>query len=545
MRTTIVTTLCCVVSSLAVAPDLRAQGTISEVTVLEDRARVTRRVTTSLIAGINQVEVPELPISLATSSILAEVDGVPARVLGVRLDPIVHEADIRADVLHLEDDVRSLTVAERAAVSAAEVERKKRVLTDRFGDFLRQALLERSTRAAADETERLLAAEEWVSARSLAADDRAASLSKEIEELRRRRSEVEENLTRLRSGSRRLTHTAVVQVEAAANGEGTLRIGYDVPDAWWLPVYEARLDESSGEVAFSYGAEIVQGSGEDWIGVDLTLSTQRSSLGLTPPSLVPLRVSGHTSDGRNAMVAGRAAGSASTDFADSLAEDSSASGDDDLARARIEGGGAVARFRIPFPATIPADRRRHRVPILEEKLSAELAFECVPRLRPHTFRRGRLVNRTEAPFLPGSVRIFREGAYVGETAISSVPPGGSFRLSFGVEGRIVVHRTEITDRERETGSFRKGDRRTLGWIYSIRSALPERATLVLVDRMPVSEIEGVIVEATKRCAPRPETDPDGICRWQVPLVSGESSEVTFEYQVTAPQGMEIPLGLVD
>lgn len=518
-------------------------GAIDEVTVFEDRARVVRTVPVGLSEGVNRVSVADLPLSVTQSSVLAEVAGVPARVLGVRLDRTVHEADIRAEVTAAEEELRALVTEETELGRAKEVESKRRDLAARFAEYLRQGLLERSTRIGSDETARLLEAESWVSERTIAAEDAIAAVDERLVEIRRRAQEIGENLARLRAGARRITLTAVVQVEASADGAGTLRLGYDVPSARWRPVHEARLDETDGTVAWSYGAEIVQSSGEDWDGASLVLSTQRSSLGLVPPTLVPVRVSGYSIDNRSAGVESAAPSSKLDSKSVSTGDD--AEDDGDLSRATIEESGGAASFRIPVRARIPADGRPHRVPIIEAALPVELAFECVPKLSPHTYRRGKLTNSTDAPFLPGTVRVFREGSYVGETTIDSVPPGGSFRLSFGVEGRLVVRRTEITDRDRSVGSFRKGQRRTIGWEFTVRSAMPAPTALSLLDQVPVSEIEGVEVRLTGRCAPEPKVDDDGICRWSLSLVPGGERTVLFEYDVTVPKGVDLPLGAIE
>jgi len=549
-----------ILAALAATGSLPAQGAIEGVTVFEDRARVVRAVPAEVAAGANRIQVPDLPFALDPGSVLAEIDVAGATVLGVRLERTVHERDIREEVRVLEEEARALAAAERTAGHAIEAAEKERALVERFATHLRQALLERSTGLPEGESETLLAAETTLSERAIAAEVRLDDLDRELREIRRRSQEVGENLMRLRAGARRVTITASVQVESTAAGAGTLRIGYDVDSSYWTPVYEARLDESAGSVALAYGAEVVQRSGEDWNGVALTLSTQRSSLGAAPPLLVPVRVSGHSVEKREAEVADRAA-SGSVAPPGSPAKSGGEAPAEDLSLAGIEGAGDVVRFRIPAAATIPADGRPHRVPILETAIPAALAFECTPRLSPHTFRRAELVNPTEAPFLPGVARVYRGSAYVGtalirspaptidraaaeigfEPAARSVPPGGRFRLGFGVEGRISVHRAETADRSRATGTFRRGERRTLGWTISARSELAEPAEVVIIDRVPVSEIEGVEVELTKKSTPRPEIDADGIARWRLILAPGEQESVLFEYQVTAPEGFDIPL----
>ncbi len=523
-----------------------SSSSIDQVTVFEDRARVDRTQPATLVAGVNRIEFTELPISLDPSSAWVELSGIGAnrlvaRVLGVHLNRVVHEEDIRAQVASLETEWDAISLRDRMLVATRLEQSKRGELAQQFSNYLRTAMLERSTRTDPLETEKLIEAEEWVSEQSLAVESTLARLARERSELQRRLHEVQENLARMKAGAGRVTFTAVVQIESTEGGEAILRLGYDVADARWRPVYEARLDESSRTVIWSYGAEIEQRSGEDWGGVALVLSTQRSSLGLAPPTLVPMQVGGYEVGRRSAgLVSREATGSAAAAPSEESQRDSG-----DLSSAEIEGAGAVVRFRVPVRASIPTDGRPHRVPILESTLPADLAFECVPRLSPHTYRRGKMVNRSEAPFLPGTVRVFREGAFVGSTELKAVPAGGSFSLSFGVDGRIVARRTELVDRERIVGTFQKGQRRTLGYEFAVRNMTPEPVTLSLLDQVPVSEIEGVEVKPTKACAPVPEVDADGICRWQLELPSGSMRTVVFEYEVTVARGVDFPVESVE
>jgi uncharacterized protein (TIGR02231 family) len=517
-------------------------GRIARVTVFEDRARVERHLPVVLPPGAHRVRLTGLPVSLDASSVWAEWVGegeAPGRVLGVRLDREVHLADIREEVERLEAEALAQTRALTDLRARRAVHEKRSSLADSYIEIVRLALLERSTRADATPAAEVLAAEEWAAAQALAAADSIAALDAQEEETEEALERIEAELRRLGAGASRVTLTATIQVEVVREVEAIVALGYDVASARWTPRYEARLDEASGTVSLDYAAEIEQRSGEDWSEVALVLSTQRSSLGFEAPVLYPMEIDGEE-------VVARDAGLVTSDAVDSLSGGisfgfSGDEEDEDLDGARIEDGGAVARFVVPLRATIPSDGRTHRVPILDAELSAALAFECVPLLAPHTYRRGTLRNETGEPLLPGRVQVFRDGAFVGTTELRSVPPGAEFRLGFGVEGRIVVRRVERVDRERDGGSFSRDRQRTIGHELIVRSRMPSEVTLVLVDRRPVSEIEGVEVAPTDAAQPRPEVDADGICRWSLPLAPGAESRVLHEYRVTVESGVDFPL----
>src|SRR4030095_5858559 len=63
------------------------------------------------------------------------------------------------------------------------------------------------------------------------------------------------------------------------------RLSYQLPDAGWRPLYDARLDSEAGHVELAQLGEVQQRTGEDWSGVALTLSTARPAVGAGLPEL--------------------------------------------------------------------------------------------------------------------------------------------------------------------------------------------------------------------------------------------------------------------
>src|SRR5207237_9456922 len=76
---------------------------------------------------------------------------------------------------------------------------------------------------------------------------------------------------------------ARINLEAKAPGAVHLRLSYQLPDATWRPIYDARLDSEAGKVGLTEIGEVQQRTGEDWSGVKLTLSTARPSVGAQLP----------------------------------------------------------------------------------------------------------------------------------------------------------------------------------------------------------------------------------------------------------------------
>ncbi|MEK6701174.1 MAG: DUF4139 domain-containing protein, partial [Planctomycetota bacterium] len=96
--------------------------------------------------------------------------------------------------------------------------------------------------------------------------------------------------TTLTAGSSRTVNEAVVFLNKDGEGASTLRVRYLVDAATWSPSYNARGDAKAGQVTLEYFASVEQVSGEDWVGVQLELSTATPALIAKAPTLTPMSV---------------------------------------------------------------------------------------------------------------------------------------------------------------------------------------------------------------------------------------------------------------
>src|SRR6185295_6357223 len=124
----------------------------------------------------------------------------------------------------------------------------------------------------------IVARETTLQTEILALSRRRRDLARELDRLRR-------ELAKLQSARPRQRWAALVEVEVLSAGELEIELTYVVQTARWTPLYDLRLN--GGELEVTYLAEVAQGTGEDWIGVSLTLSTARPALALVIPELDP------------------------------------------------------------------------------------------------------------------------------------------------------------------------------------------------------------------------------------------------------------------
>ena len=96
-------------------------------------------------------------------------------------------------------------------------------------------------------------------------------------------------LAELTAGSSRIERDAVVVVDNPGPA-GKIRLNYLVTAATWRPQYRFRAGGEKDPIQLQYLAAIEQQSGEDWTGVDMTLSTAQPQLNATPPDLLALDI---------------------------------------------------------------------------------------------------------------------------------------------------------------------------------------------------------------------------------------------------------------
>ncbi|MEC9475556.1 MAG: mucoidy inhibitor MuiA family protein [Planctomycetota bacterium] len=507
------------------------------VTVFEDRARVHRRLEMDVVPGTREVVFVALPGSLDPSSVRARLSGVSGMVLGVRLERELHVEDTQEEVRLLVKQIHQLEdQLSNNNFRLEELNRRKQI-TVRLAKILEDSISKSGGDLFGGVTSsQVITAQQWIADRLLELALEKDRLLLQRVEIEKKHQDLSSDLEPLQRQQGRTSWLATVLVQAQEEGRAIVELAHDVSGASWIPIHEARLDEASGQVEWRSKAQVVQKTGEDWKDVLLTLSTARSSLGLAAPSLVPMRVDAIVGlKPADISVDETDAASAKSERGESRARgrDQQAEQIADLAGAIVSSGSGPARFEIRAPATIPADGSNHAVLISEQTMAAELDYQSIPLISPHVFRRAVLLNSGQAPLLAGIVRCFRDGSYVGNGSVQRIASGQQFSQHFGSDGRIVVQKEEIEDRTSEVGSFSDDLKLVKAYRIRVRSLISGSVPFELVDRIPVSLVEGVEVKLSRETSPEPSVDEDGIVRWNGSLVQDQESVFVLQWMATA------------
>jgi uncharacterized protein (TIGR02231 family) len=486
---------------------LTVEAPVTSVTVLEDRAVVTRTLEVVLSSSQLVLTLEGVSPVVVDKSLTVTAAG-PVEIVdaGVTRAPVVDPRDVPRVVRELDDRIETLRA--RVDVQRAVVDRlSRRVVQLRavLAAYLREVVVDGAIgREATDVEGELRAAGDSLRDTVRAAHDASALVSRTVDDLRveeRLRAELEPPTAR---------HSAkihvVVTTASALPVTATLTIRVTVANACWRPRHRAELrcDEAQPLVIHAMGT-VWQNTGEDWSQVELACSTERPSLGSREPELSAdvLAVT------RRAPLVVETREEAISELGGAPRRTDGPPGIDD--------GGTPARLVALGKVDLPSNGRPYHVELFSFASDFTEDLVLFPELGLTSSRRVELSNQASRPLLAGPVELVLEGEIVGTTTIDFVAPSERFKIGFGPHPSLAVHRevVPLSDRTSFLGSW-------VTRVHDVRVLLSnlgkEPLSFTVVERVAVSEIEKVKIsvlpeESTDRVSP----DAHGFVRWTVTL----------------------------
>lgn len=509
------------------------------VTLLEDRAQVTREGRVKVRAGQNRVVLPGIAPVLQDVSLRAEVRSGPARVADVRIRRAlrIRTVDRPEAARVLEERLLALQreyqqVFHDQALQRARFERVGNMLVLGAGEVPEDAGWGLGTAAQWQDAFEAM----FRRARQLRESALQASFTLE------RLSEEASAVARQRQALDRVDHQVVSWLEADvladSDGEVEVRIDYVVPNAMWRPLHTARLVEG-GQVRFTSSAAVWQDTGEDWKDVDLQFSTARSSLGIEPPLLgddlltVKKKNEQVLVQARQVQVQKAGLGSAPS------GAKGGTGGPATVDLPGVDDGGETRNLRAPGKSTVPSDGRPNVVPLFTFEDAARSELVAFPELETKAFLRAVARNTSPSPLLAGPVELLRDNGFVGWTQTLFVAPQEKFELSFGPDDAIRIQREDKKHKE-EVDSVSKWTEQTWHRSIYVSNLSGEARAVTVTERIPISEIEHVKVELdAKKTTGAPVLDENGFCTWKVELPPNGHTTLSLRFRISMAPGVQV------
>lgn len=511
---------------------------IVAVTVYPHSARVTRRGRTRLEAGPQRLVVGGLPQELTAESVRVAARGA-ATVHGVDVvpehhprspDPGVEELRQRLDALRLRLD----ELTDTDAVEQGRVELLGSVARQ-SGKAFAKALATAATDATSVATVNdALAAQlaEVLTRRR----EQHAERQRMREELEQAERELDARMAQHRPD--RLGVAVALEV-AEADAEIELEVSYVVDHAHWSSHYDLRLTGERLTVTW-YGM-VSQFSGEDWPGCELSLSTARPAHAVRIPELRPwfldrVRPAPPAPPPAPAMAGAMAYGGEESLAVDTVLRQTARAAV--AATAQVDHGVAAATYTPTRPVAVPSDGSEHRTTLLVEEFEARLDHVTAPVLAQEAYLRATAVNGSEHTLLPGQASVFHEAEFVGSTRLEPWAPSEEIELALGVDDRVRVERELI---RRGAGKVLVGRtrHRDAGYKITVGNYGPRAANVTVLDHVPVSRDEGIVVRDVN-ASPKPAEQSDlGELTWKLSVEPGATAEIKFGFRVELGKDVEV------
>lgn len=372
---------------------------------------------------------------------------------------------------------------------------------------------------------------------------RVREISMDILAREKRIKDMNEELVRLNSqlsqlqGKNKLPVGQVeVKVHVSKDGTAKLKLRYQVDNAGWYPSYDLRFNSKNEPLELTYKANIKQGTGVDWNGVNVKVSTAKTEVSTTIPELYPYYLDFYIpqpvySSRREKSMAPAAFG-ASPEMA--LEQDNY---DEPVVIINKE---LAVEFDVPGRQNIPSENKYEVVHMKMENVKAGFEHQAVPKLSPHVYLVGKISNWYDLDLMNGEVNIFMQNSYVGRSFVNTAQFNDTIDVSFGVDRRVFIKREMNKDYSSE--SFIGGNKKVVK-AYSImaHNQKSEEIYLRIFDQVPISKNKEITVTPGDLIGGK-LNKTTGKIEWRFDLASQRKKEFRFDYTIKYPKDKQVLIG---
>lgn len=535
--TTFFRTLCCFAAlTLGIIEsysqnEIRANSTISDVTVFLSGAQVQRSANVSLKAGENVVSIGGLTQYVDGNSV--QVDGSQAFMIkGVKHQlNYLNEVDVSPEIQAKKDSLEELefTLTMRNALEQVYLEEKQMVLANRSVKGTDAVLLAEDIEEVADFFRNRLKEVEY-----------------KLIDIRNEKQDIQASINRIRnylnnhSAKHNKVNSEIMVTLLCDKAVNTyLKVNYIVQQAGWSPVYDIRAKGTSEPVELRYKANVWQGTGNDWDDVKLTLSTGNPTVGGQAPELVTWWLNVQEKQNYRSRNLGE---QNAKSFGYAPAE--GAYEDADMGEAVFYMDAEVApvamieslintEFRIAIPHDIPSDFQQHEVETQRITLQASYEHLAIPKRDKDAFLTVLVTDWQKHNLLPGESNIYYEGTFVGTSFIDPAIAEDTLLLSLGRDKSLVVKREQI-DEFCKTSTFGGKKRSEKAYRITVHNTKSQNVQLTLKDQLPKSSDNDVEVEILE-ISGASHDEETGELIWEVNLAPGDIKEVVIRFGVKYPK----------
>ncbi|HYG49529.1 MAG TPA: mucoidy inhibitor MuiA family protein [Flavobacteriales bacterium] len=261
------------------AKDLELKTKITNVTVFQSGAQVTRTGSLTLPSGEHEVVIHDATSLLKKESIQVKGEG-NFTILSVN-----HQVDLREQNMDKSKTAELEAKQKNLMRQMEDLSVKIEVLRNEEGVINNMQQVTPATEGIT--VEQVGKAQELVRVKLSSIKNDKLLLSRQMEELYEQYQKVTQQLTAIRTPKQNVRYEIVVRVLVKTETKGDFSLTYIVPNARWYPSYDLRVKNIAEPMVIDYKANVTQQTGEDWTDVKLKLSTGDPSESSQKPIVSP------------------------------------------------------------------------------------------------------------------------------------------------------------------------------------------------------------------------------------------------------------------
>ncbi len=510
---------------------------ITNVTVFRDGARVTRSGREQLIPGENEVIISGLSYLAQDDSF--RVKGRGAAVLkGIDVKQKTQTFEPEGDLGALIEELETLQKKRQTITDDIEQQNSRLGLLSAISQ---QFSAEFGKWYAAGESGMEQLDEMDKTSLKLVSDakKKIRELHDRLEDIDAKIQVVQTNIQRMR-GHRRTETTKEVKVllDVKENTEIELEMTYQLGASGWAPTYDVDIGDGTANVKRI--AMVHNGTLEDWLDVDLMVSTA-SARRVEAVEATPYYVNvysptlGAVGTGGGALK-GYAEGGVD-DFdgemelyavEEALMPEPAPEIIETYATASETLSGTII-YDVPGKVSLPAGEEPQPITLTEESFDAKRLYYWNAYAMPEVVAQDEITNG-DSVMLPGNVRVYAKGDFLGETSIGLKAPRETFRLGTRTAYDVKAEK-KLVEKDTEKAGLTRGKRRR-GYRYQleIKSFSKELLDIRIVDRIPHSNSEKIEVEF-KPMDIVPKKNEMGVLEWEVKIEAQKKITIKYAFEV--------------
>ena len=201
-----------------------------------------------------------------------------------------------------------------------------------------------------------------------------------------------------------------------------------------------------------------------------------------------------------------------------------------------------AEYKVPGVISLDSGSNKRRFALTSQDYDADVRLASAPRQDPRAMILAKTKHTGETPLLAGSLSLYRNGNFVGNTFLKQKLSGEALKLSFGEDDKVKIKFLPDPDKKRKNGLL-FGKKKVVERHYqlSIHNNHDKPFEITLYDVFPVAVNEDIKIKLLGDAPTKKDVEnKKGVVSWERTLKPKQDTQLKYGYTVSYPEDKIIP-----